>query len=41
MEVVSVRVPAKLKRALEQRAENEGRSTGALAIELLEQVEPR
>jgi branched-chain amino acid transport system ATP-binding protein len=39
MEIVSVRVPAKVKRALEQRAEAEGRPTGAVAIELLERVD--
>jgi len=39
MEIVSVRVPAKVKRALEQRAEAEGRPTGAVAIELLEKVD--
>ncbi|HVH63177.1 MAG TPA: ATP-binding cassette domain-containing protein, partial [Candidatus Dormibacteraeota bacterium] len=39
MEIVSVKVPAKVKRALEQRAETEGRSTGALAIELLGKVD--
>ena len=39
MEIVSVRVPAKVKRALEQRAEVEGRPTGAVAIELLEKVD--
>ncbi len=39
MEIVSVRVPAKVKRALEQRAEAEGRPTGAVAVELLEKVD--
>ena len=39
LEIVSVRVPAKLKRALEQRAETEGRGAGALAVELLGKVE--
>ena len=39
MELVSVRVPAKLKRALEQRAETEGRGAGALAVELLGKVD--
>ena len=39
MEIVSVRVPAKVKRALEQRAETEGRPTGSVAIELLEKVD--
>ena len=41
MEIVSVRIPAKVKRALEQRAEAEGRPTGAVAIELLEKVDRR
>jgi len=39
LELVSVRVPAKLKRALEQRAETEGRGAGALAVELLGKVD--
>ncbi|HKC19156.1 MAG TPA: ATP-binding cassette domain-containing protein [Candidatus Dormibacteraeota bacterium] len=39
MEVVAVRLPAKVKRALEQRAEAEGRPAGAVAIELLRQVD--
>jgi len=39
MEVVSVRVPAKVKRALEQRAETEGRPAGAVVVELLEKVD--
>jgi branched-chain amino acid transport system permease protein len=38
MEIVSVKVPAKLKRTLEERAETEGRPTGAVVIELLEKV---
>jgi ABC-type multidrug transport system ATPase subunit len=38
MEVIAVRLPAKVKRALEQRAEAEGRPAGAVAIELLRQV---
>ena len=38
MEVVSMRMPAPLKRALEERADREGRSVGALALELLEEV---
>jgi ABC-type branched-subunit amino acid transport system ATPase component len=38
-EVVSVRMPARLKRALEQRAESEERSAGAVVIELLEKVD--
>jgi branched-chain amino acid transport system ATP-binding protein len=39
MEIVSVRVPAKVKRALEQRAESEGRPAGAVVVELLEKVD--
>jgi ABC-type multidrug transport system ATPase subunit len=39
MEVVSVRLPAKVKRALEQRAEAEGRPAGAVAFELLQRVD--
>ena len=39
MEVVSVRVPARVKRALELRAETEGRPAGAVVVELLEKVE--
>ncbi|HKB33020.1 MAG TPA: ATP-binding cassette domain-containing protein [Candidatus Dormibacteraeota bacterium] len=38
MEVVSVKVPANLKRALEERAETEGRSAGAVVMDLLEEV---
>jgi ABC-type branched-subunit amino acid transport system ATPase component len=38
MEIVSVKVPAILKRALEERAETEGRSAGAVVIDLLEEV---
>ena len=38
MEILSMRVPAEVKRALEERAEREGRSAGALALELLEGV---
>jgi hypothetical protein len=38
MEIVSVKVPANLKRALEERAENEGRSAGAVVTDLLEKV---
>jgi ABC-type branched-subunit amino acid transport system ATPase component len=38
MEIVSVKVPATLKRALEERAETEGRSTGAVVMDLLEEV---
>ena len=39
MEILSMRVPAEVKRALEERAEREGRSAGALALELLEGVD--
>jgi ABC-type multidrug transport system ATPase subunit len=39
MEIVSVRMPAKVKRALEQRAETEGRPAGAVVVELLEKVD--
>jgi branched-chain amino acid transport system ATP-binding protein len=39
MEIVSVRVPAKVKRRLEQRAESEGRPAGAVVVELLEKVD--
>jgi len=38
MEVVSMRMPAALKRALEERAEREGRTVGALALDLLEEA---
>ena len=38
MEIVSMRVPAEIKRALEERADLEGRPVGALALELLEEV---
>jgi branched-chain amino acid transport system permease protein len=38
MEIVSMKVPAKLKRSLEERAETEGRPTGAVVMELLEKV---
>jgi len=38
MEVLSMKVPANVKRALEERAEREGRPAGALALELLEEV---
>jgi len=40
MEIVSMRVPAEVKRALEERAEREGRPVGALALELLAEVKP-
>jgi ABC-type sugar transport system ATPase subunit len=36
MEIVSMKLPAKLKRTLEERAEREGRPTGAVVMELLE-----
>jgi len=36
LEVIAVKVPAAVKRALEDRAEREGRTAGAIAIELLE-----
>jgi branched-chain amino acid transport system ATP-binding protein len=39
MEIVSVKVPARLKRALEQRAESEGRPAGAVFVDLLEKVD--
>ncbi len=39
MEIMSVRVPAKVKRALEQRAESEGRPAGAVVVELLGRVD--
>jgi len=39
MEIVSVRVPARVKRALELRAETEGRPAGAVVVELLEKVD--
>jgi branched-chain amino acid transport system ATP-binding protein len=38
MEIVSVKVPAQLKRALEERAETEGRPAGAVVMDLLEKV---
>jgi len=38
MEILSMRVPPEVKRALEERAEKEGRPVGALALELLEEV---
>ncbi len=41
MEIVSVKVPAKLKRSLEERAETEGRPTGAVVMDLLEKVKPQ
>lgn len=39
LEIVSIKLPAKVKRAVEQRAEAEGRSAGALVVELLEEVD--
>ena len=33
-----MRMPAEIKRALEERAEREGRPAGAIALELLEEV---
>src|SRR5690242_522765 len=39
LETVSLRLPARLKRALEHRAETEGRSAGAVVVELLEKVD--
>jgi len=39
MEIMSVRVPATVKRALELRAENEGRPAGAVVVELLQKVD--
>ncbi|HET7420549.1 MAG TPA: ATP-binding cassette domain-containing protein [Candidatus Dormibacteraeota bacterium] len=39
MEVISVRVPAKVKRALEQRADDEGRGAGAVVVDLLDKVD--
>jgi branched-chain amino acid transport system ATP-binding protein len=39
MEIVAVKVPAKLKRALEERAESEGRAAGAVVTDLLEKVQ--
>jgi branched-chain amino acid transport system ATP-binding protein len=39
LEIVSVKVPAKLKRALEERAETENRPAGAVVTELLEKVD--
>ena len=39
MEVLSLKVPPAVKRAIEERAEHEGRSAGAIALELLEGVE--
>jgi hypothetical protein len=38
LEVVSVKVPADIKRALEERAERDGRPAGAIVLELLEKV---
>ena len=38
MEIVAMKMPAEIKRALEERAEREGRPAGAIALELLEEV---
>jgi ABC-type sugar transport system ATPase subunit len=38
LEIVSIKVPAKLKRALEERAETEGRPAGTVVTELLGKV---
>ena len=38
LEIVSIKLPARVKRAVEQRAESEGRSPGAVVVELLKQV---
>jgi ABC-type multidrug transport system ATPase subunit len=38
MEIVSMKMPPEIKRALEERAEREGRPAGAIALELLEEV---
>jgi ABC-type multidrug transport system ATPase subunit len=38
LEVVSVKVPAEVKRALEERAERDGRPAGAIVLELLEKL---
>jgi branched-chain amino acid transport system ATP-binding protein len=39
MEIVSVKMPPELKRALEERAETENRPAGAVVMELLEKVD--
>jgi len=36
MEVLALKVPPSVKRAIEERAEKEGRPAGAIALELLE-----
>ncbi|HYL07522.1 MAG TPA: ATP-binding cassette domain-containing protein [Candidatus Udaeobacter sp.] len=41
LEVITVRLPARVKRAVERRAESEGRPAGALVVELLEEVDRR
>ena len=41
MEIISVRLPAKVKRALELRAETEGRPAGAVVMEMLGRVEEK
>src|SRR4029077_15804091 len=38
MEVLAMKVPPSVKRAIEERAMREGRSAGAIALELLEGV---
>jgi branched-chain amino acid transport system ATP-binding protein len=38
MEVLSLKVPPAVKRAIEERAEHDGRPAGAIALELLEKV---
>jgi hypothetical protein len=38
MEVLALKVPPSVKRAIEERATREGRSAGAIALELLEGV---
>ena len=39
LEIVSIKLPAKVKRAVEQRAEAEGRSAGAVVMDLLQEVD--
>jgi branched-chain amino acid transport system ATP-binding protein len=39
MEILSLKVPPAVKRAIEERAEREGRPAGAIALELLERAE--
>ncbi|HEY2598559.1 MAG TPA: ATP-binding cassette domain-containing protein [Candidatus Dormibacteraeota bacterium] len=40
LEVLAIKVPANVKRGLEDRAEREGRTAGSIAIELLEGSKP-